>query len=215
MADKGRKNGPMRLDRFLAEMGYGTRTQVKDMVKKGRVRMNGIAVSIEGIATDPETGASIRQTLQNTREASEKANKMLSKLDQMKTEGSIEVLYSDDSERSYQTNASLKLRTSSQSFALFGIRDIGESDKLNLQLGRDNASWTSRFGLIDSRAGLGLDKRLGGRLAVSVDVYDPNEAKVRLGGQYLLGDNLYLVGQTDSVNRSEDRSSFFGLRRNF
>ena len=28
MADKGRKNGPMRLDRFLAEMGYGTRTQV-------------------------------------------------------------------------------------------------------------------------------------------------------------------------------------------
>ena len=44
MADKGRKNGPMRLDRFLAEMGYGTRTQVKDMVKKGRVRMNGEAV---------------------------------------------------------------------------------------------------------------------------------------------------------------------------
>ena len=46
MADKGRKNGPMRLDRFLAEMGYGTRTQVKDMVKKGRVRMNGEAVDV-------------------------------------------------------------------------------------------------------------------------------------------------------------------------
>ena len=37
MADKGRKNGPMRLDRFLAEMGYGTRIQVKDMVKKGQI----------------------------------------------------------------------------------------------------------------------------------------------------------------------------------
>ena len=44
MADKGRKNGPMRLDRFLAEMGYGTRIQVKDMVKKGRVRVNAEAV---------------------------------------------------------------------------------------------------------------------------------------------------------------------------
>ena len=55
MADKGRKNGPMRLDRFLAEMGYGTRTQVKDMVKKGRVRMNGEAVKDADRKVNPES----------------------------------------------------------------------------------------------------------------------------------------------------------------
>ena len=53
MADKGRKNGPMRLDQFLAEMGYGTRTQVKDIVKKGRVRMNGEAVKDCGPEGEP------------------------------------------------------------------------------------------------------------------------------------------------------------------
>ena len=32
MADKKKqKTGPMRLDKFLGEMGYGTRTQIKEM----------------------------------------------------------------------------------------------------------------------------------------------------------------------------------------
>ena len=55
MADKGRKNGPMRLDRFLAEMGYGTRIQVKDMVKKGRVRVNAEAVKDADRKVNPES----------------------------------------------------------------------------------------------------------------------------------------------------------------
>ena len=42
MADKKKqKTGPMRLDKFLGEMGYGTRTQIKEMVRKGRVQVNG------------------------------------------------------------------------------------------------------------------------------------------------------------------------------
>ncbi len=55
MADKGRKSEQMRLDRFLAEMGYGTRTQVKDMVKKGRVRINAEAVKAADRKVNPET----------------------------------------------------------------------------------------------------------------------------------------------------------------
>ena len=31
----------MRLDKFLGEMGLGTRSQVKELVKKGRVAVNG------------------------------------------------------------------------------------------------------------------------------------------------------------------------------
>ena len=34
-------SGQMRLDRFLCELGTGTRSQAKDMVKSGRVRVNG------------------------------------------------------------------------------------------------------------------------------------------------------------------------------
>lgn len=40
MADKGKKKAPsMRLDKFLAEMGRGTRAQVKDMSEKDVSRL--------------------------------------------------------------------------------------------------------------------------------------------------------------------------------
>ena len=31
----------MRLDKFLTEMGLGTRSEVKGLIKKGRIRVNG------------------------------------------------------------------------------------------------------------------------------------------------------------------------------
>lgn len=56
MADKSkRKTGLMRLDKFLVEMGNGTRSQVKEMVKKGRVQVNGQVVKASDIKIDPET----------------------------------------------------------------------------------------------------------------------------------------------------------------
>lgn len=54
MADKGKKSLLMRLDKFLGEMGYGTRTQVKDMVKKGRVQVNGQAAKAADLKVNPE-----------------------------------------------------------------------------------------------------------------------------------------------------------------
>lgn len=215
------KNTTGRIDKLVADVDNDGQAaiQLKETltnVRNASARVERMAATLEDVVVDPETSSSIRETLKNTREASEKANRMLTQIDQIQTEGSVEVLYGDASDkRKYQTNANIKLRTSPQSFALIGVRDIGETDKLNLQLGRDNDSWTTRFGVIDNRAGVGLDKRFGSKLAVTVDVYDPNDSKVRLGGQYLLGQSFYLIGQTDQINRSEERTSYFGIKRSF
>lgn len=47
-------NRSMRLDKFLTEMGIGSRSQVKDMARKGRIQVNGITVkkTDEKIAPD-------------------------------------------------------------------------------------------------------------------------------------------------------------------
>jgi phospholipid/cholesterol/gamma-HCH transport system substrate-binding protein len=215
------KNTSGRIDKLVADVDNDgrTATELKETltnVKNASARVERMAAALEGVATDPETTRGIRETLKNAREASEKANKMLTKIDQVTTEGSVEVLYGDNQgEKKYQTNAHLKIRTSPQDFALIGVRDLGESDKLSLQLGRDNASWSTRFGVVDSRPGVGLDKRMGEKMTLSLDVYDPNDGKVRFGGQYLLGQNVYLVGQTDSLNRHDDRSNYFGVKKTF
>ena len=44
----------MRLDKFLCDCGLGTRTQVKDIIKQGRVTVNGAPQRDGGFKLDPE-----------------------------------------------------------------------------------------------------------------------------------------------------------------
>ncbi len=44
----------IRLDKYLADMGKGTRTQVKEMVRKGRVTVNGQTVKSADLKIDPD-----------------------------------------------------------------------------------------------------------------------------------------------------------------
>ncbi|WP_457569318.1 pseudouridine synthase [Desulfurobacterium sp.] len=45
----------IRLDRFLAESGYGTRKEVKQIIKRGIVEVNGVPVKNPSFKVDPET----------------------------------------------------------------------------------------------------------------------------------------------------------------
>ena len=47
-------NGRLRLDKFLADMGVGTRSQVKEMARKGRICLNGVPVKyLQGLPEGP------------------------------------------------------------------------------------------------------------------------------------------------------------------
>ena len=56
MAAKDGK-GRLRLDKFLADMGVGTRSQVKEMARKGRICLNGVPVKDLSVKLDPEKDA--------------------------------------------------------------------------------------------------------------------------------------------------------------
>jgi len=47
----------MRLDKMLAHLGYGTRSELKKLVKNGSVSVNGRAIKDSGIQIDPEQDA--------------------------------------------------------------------------------------------------------------------------------------------------------------
>lgn len=59
MTEKKKKasNSSMRLDKFLVEMGKGTRSQIKEMAKKGRIQINGIVIKATDEKIDPEKDA--------------------------------------------------------------------------------------------------------------------------------------------------------------
>lgn len=183
-------------------------------IKLTSERIENMAKSFEGVATDPKTAQNIKDTLQNAREASEKANRLLGKVSDIHTVGGLDFFYNPHTEK-YRSNADFKVYTSPQDFAVLGVDNVGETSKLDFQIGSENDGLAQRFGVISGKAGVGLDTHLSDDLRFSVDVYDPNEVKVRLRTEYKLSDNMALVGQTDSINRQADKNTYFGIRHLF
>lgn len=169
-----------------------------------------MATTLETEVTDPQTIQSLRETLQNVRQASEKTNKLLGRAQNFKIEGGAEVLGGRDT---YQTNMDVRFGNGS-GFLQVGINDIGEGDKANLQIGKQSGDLTARVGVFDGKAGVGLDQKLGGNTKLSVEVSDPNDAKVKLRGEYYLGNDGAFVIQRSDIKDSR-QPTFIGIRKNF
>jgi phospholipid/cholesterol/gamma-HCH transport system substrate-binding protein len=153
---------------------------------------------------------SINTTLKNAREASEKANKILIKLQNVKTEGGVEIL---SHENAYQTNFDIRVRSDNKNFLQLGVNDIGEENKTNVQLGKQSGKLTSRIGLFNDKAGVGFDNQIGDKATITVEVIDPNDTRIKVRGQYLVGDNAILV-QKEDINDS-NQPTYIGVRKNF
>lgn len=206
-----------RVDRMLADLDNNGQTAsdlreaIANLNSTSR-RVEHMAVSLEGVVTDPETAENLRETLRNARGVSEKADRMMRQVSGVSAELGAEVLYGADK---YMTNADLTVHTSPSSFIRFGVNDIGEGDKTNLQIGSGGQAFTGRAGIFDNKAGVGVDSYVNDDLKLSVDAYDPNDFRVKIRAQYEFAPDLFLVGQASSVNKSDERESFVGLRHQF
>lgn len=177
-------------------------------------RIEKMAAALEGVVTDPKTSDNIKETLKNARDASEKASKMLSKLDSVKIQPSVDFLYNPESGK-YKTGAGIRIATSEQDFAIIGADNIGDSTKTNLQLGKGNERLAARAGIIQGKAGVGFDTGVNRQLRLSVDVYDPNDLRVKLRTQYQISPDTFLVGENDSLNKNSSRNTYFGIKKAF
>jgi phospholipid/cholesterol/gamma-HCH transport system substrate-binding protein len=183
-------------------------------LKKTSVRVEKMAASLDGVVTDPDTARNIKDTLRNTREVSEKANRMLTKIDSIRAETGFEVLYNGHTGQ-YRSNADIKLTTSPRDFAVIGVTKIGEENKANFQVGKGDDKFAGRAGVIEGKAGIGADAKLGKELRLSVDVYDPNDVRVKLRTQYQIAPETFIIGQVDSINKQPEHNTYFGVRHTF
>ncbi|MBC8014985.1 MAG: MCE family protein [Sporomusaceae bacterium] len=183
-------------------------------IKNTSVRIEKMAASLDGVVTDPETAKNIKETLKNARSVSEKANKMLTKVESISVQTGVEALYENKTGK-YRTNADVRVNTSPQDFVVIGVTGIGDGSKGNFQVGKGSEQFAGRAGVIESKVGMGIDTKLGEKLKLSVDVYDPNDVRVKLRSQYQLAPNTFIVGQTDSVNKQADKNTYIGVRQTF
>jgi phospholipid/cholesterol/gamma-HCH transport system substrate-binding protein len=183
-------------------------------IKNTSARVEKMAAALDGVVTDPETAQNIKETLRNARSASERANKMLTKVSSIDTKVGFEMLYNRDTGK-YNSNADVRINTSPQDFAIIGVNNIGEGSKGNFQIGKGDEQFAGRAGIMDSKVGVGIDTKVGKQMSLSLDVYDPQDVRVKLRSQYQVAPNTFIVGQSDGINKEEDRNTYFGVRRNF
>jgi phospholipid/cholesterol/gamma-HCH transport system substrate-binding protein len=209
----------VRVDRMVATVDNNGQT-AKDLretiqnLKNTSVRVEKIAASVQDIVTDPETAKNIKDTLRNARSVTEKADKMLTKMENIKAETSFEVLYNGHTGK-YTSNADLRITTSPRDFAVIGVSGIGDNQKTNFQFGKGDDRFAARAGVVESKAGIGADTKLGNKLKLSLDVYDPNDVRVKLRTQYEIAPHTFIVGETKSLNRQPSHNTYVGLRHTF
>lgn len=172
-------------------------------------KMTGV---LEKVVTDPKTEKDLRATLQNAKETSEKANRMLGTLETAQFKA--EALYNDKNS-DWLTNMGVTLRPQDDKFIYLGAHDMGGKNKLDLQFGHDMDDFSLRLGAMQGKLGVGLDYKVNNSLKLFTDVYDFDETKVKVGGEYMFSPNLSLVGESLDVTGHGSENAYVGVRTYF
>lgn len=184
----------------------------------------------EGIQADLRaTIANLRQSAENTRQITERINETVNRIlgrrrapaeagsavgppppPTVSKQTSVDVYQTVNPGR-FRLDVNSVWPMSGGRFAYLGLRDVGESAKLNLQLGRtlsDNLD--VRYGFYASRLGVGLDYGLTSPSGFSLNLYHPNDLKLDVYGKTSLGRNMSLYFGLESVFRRNNPT--FGLQ---
>ncbi len=167
---------------------------------------------LEKVAADPQTEADIKATLHNAREASDKANRMLGVLDTAKVQADVthSVKGSD-----WRSNLGVTFIPKEDTFMYVGGYDIGGVNKLDFSLGKHFGPAAVSMGAMQGEFGVGFDYKLGRSFKLYSQVYDFNDAKIKIGGELKITDNLSLLGEQTDMRKGNKNTTYVGLRNYF
>lgn len=174
-------------------------------------RMENIVQVLETVAQDPVTQQSLKETLVNVKETSAKANKILGTLTEAKI--SADVGYAAKG-GDWRGNLGVTLQPSDEAFVYMGGYDIGEANKFDFIVGRQLGSAGVSMGAMQGEFGVGLSYDLSRDFKLYSQLYDFDDAKVRVGGELRLNDSFSVYGETMDV-RGSRRDTYMGVRTYF
>lgn len=174
-------------------------------------RMENIVEVLETVAKDPVTQQSLKETLVNVKETSERANKILGTLTEAKI--SADAGYSAKG-GDWRSNIGVTLKPSDEAFLYMGGYDIGNENKFDFIVGRRFGNTAVSMGAMQGDFGVGMSYDFGRDFRLYSQLYDFDDAKVRLGGELRLTDSFSLYGETMDL-RGSKRDTYMGLRTYF
>lgn len=185
----------------------------------------------EELLSDQQTQEDLRATVSNLRQATESGSATLQRADGIlsdveRTMAAVrrtQTMISDIEARpllqmrgstggGLRADALLDLRLSPTARDTWrvGMRDLGDSERLDLlwshPLGRD----VFRAGIINSQLGVAYDRRLGNDVALEAELYDPDDLRLDVGMRWGLWKGYYLLLGVERVAAGTD--PYIGVR---
>lgn len=204
------------MENIIAEVNNGHAGQnfaliIENMAKTSG-RIEEASKLLEKVASDPQTEDDLKATLHNAREASEKANRMLGVLET--AEISADVTHSAEG-GDWRSNLGVTLRPQDDTFFYLGGYDLGDSNKLDLQFGKQFDAADVSMGSMQGEFGVGLGYNIADRFRLYTQVYDFDDTKVKLGGELRLTDNFSLLGEQTDLRHGSKSNTYVGVRTYF
>ena len=184
-------------------------------------RIEKMAASVEGVVTDPQVADDLKATIHNARNVSERANSMMKTVESIEVKPGFEAMYSGKSyedNKNWQAGADVTVSMGEETdnkYLRLGVKGIGDGNRVDALAGMRSGSLGGHAGVIESKAGVGLDAYLGDKVTLSVDGYDLNDFRLKSRLSYEFAPDTYVFTQVNDINHSDKRTAYVGLRREF
>jgi phospholipid/cholesterol/gamma-HCH transport system substrate-binding protein len=194
-------------------------------IEQATANLAKLSSNLEKLSSDPKLNEDLRATVSGTRATVEETQRLFARLNKIVGSGGKAAEGAREQLRQTEFAVDLGQETSPgrpridvnavvpagpKRFYRVGLYDLGEGNRMNLQVGRPLGANSLRYGLYASRLGIGLDVGPPSHPRLSADLYGTDEphldvaARARLGRgldlklgvQSLFGDNAPMIGVT-------------------
>ena len=174
-----------------------------------------ITQTLADVARDPQTKEDLKATIHNARGVTERANKMLGLGDGMKVKTHVDVFHNVKG-GNWRSNFGMQFdKEKKGTYGYLGASSIGDDTKLDLYFGKRFHNLDVSTGAMQGKFGVGLGYNINDRFRIYSQLYDFSHSKLRLGGEYMLKDKLFLVGEGLDLLHGSRRDVYVGVRAYF
>ena len=174
-----------------------------------------ITNTLAGVAKDPQTKEDLKATIHNARGVTERANKILGMGDGMKVKSHADVFHNVGGS-DWRSNFGIRFdKPKKGTFGYLGASSIGNDTKLDLYLGKSFHGLGVSAGAMQGKFGVGLGYDFSNRFRIYSQLYDFDDSKLRFGGEYMIKDDIFLVGESLDLLHGSKRDVYVGIRAYF
>lgn len=189
-------------------------SQVTENLKNITNHLKNITGVIDGVAQEPESANALRQTIYNVRDTSANAKAITGNIRKIKVNVNADVGHNMKGGH-WRGTVGASVSPNNKDYVYAGVYDVGDKNKLDFVVGTYFGPAGVSAGVMQGNFGVGLSYNVTKMFKVYSQLYDFNNAKVRVGGEVAINKNLSVYGETMDVRHGTKQDTFAGIRAKF